>query len=186
MPYMQYGSTPQPIAVMAPINTFAAPKTVFGLPRLYYPFDGHFTWYSATYSIDEHISSILACLYASITQLFGNYILPGSAIAAYRKQAIQLIHPLIAWNSSAVTHSYTYYSYSLNIHSAIGILLLKCIDRPSLQHPAGWYEHPQLVYVWHILLLSYKSALYSPPLKVSQSCCPTGLKLLFCWFSTYL
>ena len=42
-PYMQYRSTPQPIAVMAPINTFAAPKTVFGLPRLYYPFDGHFT-----------------------------------------------------------------------------------------------------------------------------------------------
>ena len=67
MPYMQYGSTPQPIAVMAPINTFAAPKTVFGLLRPYYPFDGHFTWYSAKYSIDKHISFILASIYALIT-----------------------------------------------------------------------------------------------------------------------
>ena len=93
---MQYGITPQPIAVMAPINTFAAPKTVFGLPRPYYPFDGSFAWYSARYTIYGHISSILACIYASITQLFGNYILPGLALAAYRKQAIQLIHPLRA------------------------------------------------------------------------------------------
>ena len=43
MPFIQYGSTPQSVAVMAPINTFAAPKTVFGLLLLYYPFDGHFT-----------------------------------------------------------------------------------------------------------------------------------------------
>ena len=43
MPCIKYGNIPQPIAVMAPINTFAAPKTVFGLAGLYYPFDGHFT-----------------------------------------------------------------------------------------------------------------------------------------------
>ena len=43
MPCIKYGNIPQPIAVMAPINTFAAPKTVFGLLLLYYPFDGHFT-----------------------------------------------------------------------------------------------------------------------------------------------
>ena len=137
MPCIKYGNIPQPIAAITPINTFAAPKMEFGLPRPYYPFDSSFDWYSARYTIYGHISSILACIYASITQLFGNYILPGSAIAAYRKQAIQLIHPLRAWNSSAVTHSYTYYSYPLNIHSAIGILLLECIDRSSLQHPAG-------------------------------------------------
>ena len=81
---------------MAPINTFAAPKTEFGLPRLYYPFDSCFAKYSDRCTIYGHISSIIACIYASITQLFGNYILPGSAIAAYRKQAIQLVHPLRA------------------------------------------------------------------------------------------
>ena len=88
MPCIKYGNIPQPIAAITPINTFAAPKMEFGLPRLYYPFDGSFAWYSARYTIYGHISSILACIYASITQLFSNYILSGSAIAAYRKQAI--------------------------------------------------------------------------------------------------
>ena len=54
MPCIKYGNLLQPIAVMAPINTFAAPKMEFGLPRPYYPFDGSFAWYSAKYSIDEH------------------------------------------------------------------------------------------------------------------------------------
>ena len=137
MTCIKYGNIPHPIAAITPINTFAAPKMKSRLPRPYYPFDSSSAYYSARYTIYRYISSIPASIYASITQLFSNYILPGSAIAAYRKQAIQLIHPLRAWNSSAVTHSYTYYSYLLNIHSAIGILLLECIDRPSLQHPAG-------------------------------------------------
>ena len=80
MPCIKYGNIPQPIAVMAPINTFAASKTVFGLPRLYYLFYAHFTSYSAKYSIDEHISFILVSIYALFTRLFSNYILPGLAM----------------------------------------------------------------------------------------------------------
>ena len=96
MPCIKYGNIPQPIAVITPINTFPAPKMEFGLPRPYYPFKGSFAQYCARYIIYGHISFILACLYTLITQLFGNYILPGSAIAAYRKQAIKLIHLLRA------------------------------------------------------------------------------------------
>ena len=42
MPYMQYGSTSQPIAAITPINTFAAPKMEFGLLQPYYRFDDSF------------------------------------------------------------------------------------------------------------------------------------------------
>ena len=114
MPYMQYGSTPQPIAVMAPMNTFAAPKMVFGLPRLYDPFNGHFTWYSAKYSIDEHISLIQASIYALITQLFSNYILPVLAMQHTRNRPYSLF---LSWkHGSAVwwsTHILTIHIHSI-------------------------------------------------------------------------
>ena len=61
----------------------------------------------------------------------------GSSYVAYQKQAIQLIPLVETWVCSLVLHPYMYYTYPLNIHSAIGILLLKYIDRPSLQDPAG-------------------------------------------------
>ena len=97
--YIPYGSTPQPMAVMAPINVFAAPKTVFGLLLLYYPFDGHFTWYSAKYSIDEHISFILASIYASITGLFCKYILSGLAIQHTRNRPYSLF---LSWKHGSL------------------------------------------------------------------------------------
>ena len=106
MPCIKYGNILQPIAVMAPINTFAAPKTVFGLPRLYYPFDGHFTCYSARCSIDEHISLILASIYALIAQLFINYILPGLAMQHTRNRPYGLFlswkHGSVVWWSTHI------------------------------------------------------------------------------------
>ena len=65
----------------------------------------------------------------------------GSSYAAYQKQAIRLITLVETWVCSLVIHPYMYYTYPLKFHSAIGILLLKYIDRPSLQHPVGESEH---------------------------------------------
>ena len=114
MPCIKYGNIPQPIAAITPINTFAAPKMVFGLPRLYYSFDGHFTWYSAKYSIDGHISFILAGIYALITRLFSNYILPGLAMQHTKNRPYGLFlsykHGSVVWWS---THILTIHIHSI-------------------------------------------------------------------------
>ena len=61
----------------------------------------------------------------------------GSSYAAYQKQAIRIISLVETQVCSLVIHPYMYYTYPTTICPAIGILLLECIDRPSLQHPAG-------------------------------------------------
>ena len=88
-------------------------------------------YHICTYII--HSSKHICIDYTIIQQLH----FTRSSYAAYQKQAIRLI-PLVKTRvCSLVIYPYMYYTYPLNIHSAICILLLKYIDRPSLQHPAG-------------------------------------------------
>ena len=158
MLYMQYRSTPQPIAVMAPINTFAAPKTVFGLPGLYYPFYGHFTWYSAKYSIGEHIPFIRASIYALITQLFSNYILQGLAMQHTRNRPYGLFlswkHESVVWWSTHMitihinlifTQQLAFYSWNA-LTDPVYSILQAILSTYSLYILAKcFYEHTRLL-----------------------------------------